>query len=388
MSTSELDAFHAEIPLIDEFADVANASGYRPIPDGWLVGTSDVVNSTGAIAAGRYKAVNMVGASVIAAVRNAVSSNHIPFVFGGDGAAFIIPASAEEKAAQALSAVSTWSQEEIDLQLRTALVPIEEVREAGFDVQVAQFAASPDVRYAMFSGGGVAWAEEKMKSGEFTIAPAPAGARPDLTSLSCRWQPIEALRGMIASLLVLRRDNADVATYRKLIRDIVTYIHEREVEEGRPVTEQTAKFALSGQAMSLEARALGGRRSYLAKRIGLWFYYLFVWYLFARQRKIGDFDPVRYKRETVRNTDFRKFDDGLKLTIDCSQTTYEGLQALLDGARADGVADYGLHAQANALMTCIVPSESDSDHMHFVDGAGGGYAKAAEMLKAQKAEAP
>ncbi len=384
MSTSELTAFHGKLPLIHEFADVADASGYEPIPDGWLVGTSDVVDSTGAITDGRYKAVNMVGASVIAAVRNALRSADIPFVFGGDGAAFVIPASMEEAASGALAAVSTWSKEEIDLQLRTALVPIEAVRAQGLDVRVAQFAASPDVRYAMFAGGGIAWAEDQMKAGTYAIEPAPTGSRPDLTSLSCRWQPIEALRGIIASLLVLRREDAGVSTYRHLVREIVTYIHDREIEEGRPVTEQTAKFTLSGQAMSLEARSMGGSGSYVSKRIRLWFYYLFVWYLFARRRKIGDFDPVKYKQETVRNTDFRKFDDGLKLTIDCSQTTFEGLQEILDRARASGIADYGLHAQSNALMTCIVPSHTDSSHMHFVDGAGGGYAKAAEMLKAQR----
>ena len=330
MSTSDLAAFHAELPLIDEFANVADASRYQPIPNGWLVGTSDVVDSTGAIAAGRYKAVNMVGASVIAAVRNSLNSADIPFVFGGDGAAFVIPASMEGRAVDALAAVSTWSEEEIELQLRTALVPIESIRAAGADVRVAQFAASPDVRYAMFAGGGVAWAENQMKAGRFTIAPAPSGTRPDLTSLSCRWQPIEALRGRIASLLVLRRDEADVATYRELVRNVVTFIHDREVEEGRPVTEQTAKFAVDGQAMSMEARSQSGSRSYFSKRIRLWFYFLFVWYLFATGRKIGDFDPAKYKRETVRNMDFRKFDDGLKLTIDCSETTYEGLQAMLD----------------------------------------------------------
>ena len=109
MSTSELAAFRAKLPLIEEFADVADASGYEPVPDNWLVGTSDVVNSTGAIASGRYKAVNMVGASVIAAVRNALDSVDIPFVFGGDGAAFVIPASMQAKTAEALAAVSTWS---------------------------------------------------------------------------------------------------------------------------------------------------------------------------------------------------------------------------------------------------------------------------------------
>ena len=59
---------------------------------------------------------------------------------------------------------------------------------------------------------------------------------------------------------------------------------------------------------------------------------------------------------------------------------------MLDEARSQGVADYGLHAQDTALMTCIVPNHLESDHMHFVDGAGGGYAKAAEMLKTQISE--
>ena len=96
-----------------------------------------------------------------------------------------------------------WSVDEIDLKLRTALVPIGNSREARVDVRIARFAASPDFRYAMFTGGSITWAEVWMKSVNYIIAPAPAGTGPDLTSLLCRWQPVEALSGMIASLLVL-----------------------------------------------------------------------------------------------------------------------------------------------------------------------------------------
>ena len=32
-------------------------------------------------------------------------------------------------------------------------------------------------------------------------------------------------------------------------------------------------------------------------------------------------------------------------------------------------------------MTCIVPSIAESNHVHFVDGAAGGYALAARRLK-------
>ncbi len=42
---------------------------------------------------------------------------------------------------------------------------------------------------------------------------------------------------------------------------------------------------------------------------------------------------------------------------------------------------YGVAEQDAALMTCIVPSAMRDDHMHFLDGAGGGYALAAQSIK-------
>jgi hypothetical protein len=34
------------------------------------------------------------------------------------------------------------------------------------------------------------------------------------------------------------------------------------------------------------------------------------------------------------------------------------------------------------MMTCFTPSALRSDHVHFIDGARGGYASAATALKA------
>jgi len=53
-----------------------------PLPDDWLIGLTDAVGSTQAIADGRYKTVNTAGASVIAAVANALRGRSFPFVFG------------------------------------------------------------------------------------------------------------------------------------------------------------------------------------------------------------------------------------------------------------------------------------------------------------------
>ena len=53
----------------------------------------------------------------------------------------------------------------------------------------------------------------------------------------------------------------------------------------------------------------------------------------------------------------------------------------LERAEADGICRYGLHKQDSALMTCIVATPLQRDHIHFVDGAMGGYAMAARALK-------
>ncbi|NUS67437.1 MAG: DUF3095 family protein, partial [Ensifer adhaerens] len=74
--------FYDSVPLFDAFEGVADEANYRPLPDGWLLAVADIVNSTGAIADGRYKTVNMAGASVISALMNVLEEKTMPFVFG------------------------------------------------------------------------------------------------------------------------------------------------------------------------------------------------------------------------------------------------------------------------------------------------------------------
>ena len=121
---------------------VADIDNYRPLPDDWMLATADIVGSTKAIEAGRYKTVNMAGASVISALLNALGRQDLPFVFGGDGALVAFPGSALEIARNALAAVQRWVADELDLTLRAAIVPIKDIRAQGLDVRVARFQAS------------------------------------------------------------------------------------------------------------------------------------------------------------------------------------------------------------------------------------------------------
>ena len=42
-----------------------------------------------------------------------------------------------------------------------------------------------------------------------------------------------------------------------------------------------------------------------------------------------------------------------------------------------------LRLASQALMTCFVYGLDEGEHVHFVDGGGGGYALAAKQFKAQ-----
>ena len=153
--------FYAGLPVFDHFSRLMDPAVYTPLPDGWVLGLSDIVQSTAAIAAGRYKSVNAAAAAVIAAVANGLGDNQFPFVFGGDGASFALSPEHADLGRTALAAVAAWVRDELDLEMRIALVRIEDIRASGLDVRVARFAPSPDVSYAMFSGGGLAFAERR-----------------------------------------------------------------------------------------------------------------------------------------------------------------------------------------------------------------------------------
>src|SRR4051812_45204211 len=138
-------SFYARIPVFRGFGSLMDPALYSPLPDDWTIGVADIVESTRAIAEQRYKAVNMAGAAVIASVTNALEGREFPFVFGGDGASFAVSPADLTLARDALAATARWVQDDLELAMRVALVPVSEVRAQGLDVRVARFGPSPNL---------------------------------------------------------------------------------------------------------------------------------------------------------------------------------------------------------------------------------------------------
>jgi hypothetical protein len=309
---------------------------YSPLPDDWTIGVADIVESTKAIANQRYKAVNMAGAAVIAAVTNALEGREFPFVFGGDGASFAVAPADLEAARAALAATATWVKEDLDLAMRVALVPVRAVRAQGLDIRVARFGPSPNLSYAMFSGGGLGWADAAMKRGEFAVAHALAGEQPDLSGLSCRFEEIPSARGLILSVLVVPAKDADPPAFRKAIEDIIDLV-ERSPDAGRPVPAGGPEIRFPPKGMEFEARATRGasllRRRGVVFAISLWAYVVLRLGI-----KVGNFVPKTYIQQVVENSDFRKYDDGLRMILDCTVELERALTERLAAAASTSCA--------------------------------------------------
>lgn len=381
-STSD---FYKRLPVFRDFIQVADAACFQPLPDDWMVGVADVQQSTKAIRENRYKAVNMAGAAVIASVANALKGRDFPFVFGGDGASFAVPATDSALARQALGETATWVKEDLDLSLRIGMVSVAAIRAQGRDVRVARYMPSANVSIAMFSGGGMAWADAAMKRDEIAVPPAAPGAHPDLSGLSCRYELIPSQRGQVLSLVVMPEARANPDDFRAVV-EAVARIVEKTPDASRPLPGQGLRLKWPPQGYDLEARASrrAGEsiRTRKAKVLALTLlYFLIMW----SGLRIGRFIPAKYTQELIENSDFRKFDDSLRMVLDCTPELATEIEDYLKTEAAKGVVRYGVHRQDAAMMTCFTPSPVNPNHVHFIDGAQGGYALAATALKESNA---
>ena len=63
---------------------------------------------------------------------------------------------------------------------------------------------------------------------------------------------------------------------------------------------------------------------------------LIAWALFKMNLRIAGFDPSRYRRQIALNTNYRKYDDGLIMTTDCTEAAIKVIERRLENARLAG----------------------------------------------------
>jgi hypothetical protein len=371
--------FYSQITPFSNFNDLSNDKFYVPAPQDWIVLITDIGGSTQAIKEGRYKDVNMIGAASIVCVRKALQSQEFAYAFGGDGSTFLIPAEQSQVAIDALNSLKDFAQKSFDLKLRVGAVTVSELVKNQNRVEVARFSISKDQSIATFRGDGFTIAEKWIKSmPERYETRAKNKTEADLSGLSCRWKPIQNHRGTILSLIVKSRmEGFDL--YSSILKAF-----EKILPEGLEAHNPT--LSPKKEYRSLRDSVSGDKKIFPLgfKNKVEWLSELAFAQLMFRTGLIKFFPKVQnYRNDIPSHSDYKKFDDVLRMTIDCSKEQAKEILSYLQSLYEQKQIFYGTFESSTALMTCFVETIDPGNHIHFIDGNNGGYAQAAVQLKSQ-----
>ena len=366
---SRVDQFFANMPATDDFESFSDRARYKPLPDGWDVVLTDVVNSTAAIEEARYREVNLLGAASIVTAQQTCGRLPFPYSFGGDGAVLAVPRNVATLVTEALQRLSTFARERFDLELRVGRVPIEAVRDARKDVNVCKYRLPSGIDLALFQGGGVELCESLVKATQSNYRLPPLeGAVASLGALSCPVQPLTSRNGAIVSLLVRCGEFSTYGTFFDTIQSEIG----GSIASVHPLRPDDLKPSLPAQSASDDARLAGGG---IAK-------------LIRRGKSLAGYSAMAAGlggplfRTMCAHSDNHKFDDVLRLVLDLSPEQRAKVSDTCDAMRQQGLLRYGLHVADHALVTCVIRGPLRGQHLHFIDGGAGGFSVAARQMKA------
>ncbi|MBD1828846.1 DUF3095 domain-containing protein [Microcoleus vaginatus GB1-A2] len=385
--------FYSQLPLLDNFLKITDVGNFFDVPDDWYIIVTDIRGSTKAIEAGKYKEVNLLGACSIVAVLNVAGKTEIPFVFGGDGASLLMGPSLLPAAQKALLATQQLAKTEFDMDLRVGLVPVKVVVAANYPVKIAKFKVSENYNQAVFIGGGLTRATELIKDPAagniYSIKNNGVSPTADFSGLECRWQDIPSKYGEIVTLLVMVRSDLGQQShqfYRKIFKKI-NYIYGKE-NSLNPIDSKNLKLTLNSTKLIQETLVRASSATWLDRQLYLSKIQLETALgslLMNLKVKTEELDWGVYKDIAIAATDYRKFDDMLRMVISGNEWRRKKLTGYLERNYREGKLVYGLHVSDRALMTCLV-FERGGRQVHFVDGADGGYALAAKDMKQRMKE--
>lgn len=384
--TAGNDLFYSRLPLnkLPLSVLLLEEHLFFKIPANWHVVITDVKNSTKATEEGLHETVNLVATGSIVAILNIIEKTGItiPFFFGGDGATFIIPPSVLEAAMHALLLHQKNTQDNFKLFLRVGHVPVTEIYENGFELKISKLKSSDFFAIPILLGDGLHYAEKKIKGPDYLFNLLEERKEElDLSGMQCRWDRVQPPinNHEIVTLLVTANDNIKQAPAFKKVIECIDEIY-GEPKERNPISISKLKLKTTLARIGLEMKVrLGGFRP---------------WYLLKNWIKtlLGTFyfkttEGKKYLVSLVAMSDTLVIDGKINTVITGNSTQREKLVLALNKLENEGEILYGLFVSRESVMSCYVRNMNDK-HIHFIDGAEGGYTKAATVLKQKIAGIP
>lgn len=381
MNESDDTGFYSRLPaLACTLSELfSTRDNFHPVPAHWHVVVTDIEHSTAAVDGGRHESVNLVAAGSIIAALN-VAYRHgeeIPFFFGGDGATLLLPNALLDGVITALNTHRRNAERHFGLHLRVGSVPITTVRESGSALAIAKLKRASEFSIPVVAGAGIIVAERMVKSSDAANGgDEPVADNVDLSGMECRWDRIKppVRQNEVVCLLVNVLDSVSPhAVIRTVLEAIETIYGSRQ--RRNPIAAKRLRLDLNPARIAREMRLkFGGmNRAYLIEQ---WARTALIGPAFFRYAPAGR----KYVQTMPELSDTLVIDGRINTIMAGTGEERRLLLAKLEVLETAGAIVFGVHVSDASIMSCYVRNRDDA-HIHFVDGAGGGYTQAAKILK-------
>lgn len=350
---------------------------FYKVPENWHVIVTDIKGSTAVVQKGLHETVNLVATGSIVAILNICHKANItvPFFFGGDGATFIVPPAIKDAAISVLLLYKENTRDNFKIDLRVGTVSVGEIYSRRHELRISKFASSGNLTIPIVLGDGLNYAENLVKEDDYLLtALASASHELDLSGMQCRWDRIKPPENHyeVISLIVLAADGIKQSA---AFRQVISHIDEiyGDPEKRRPISISRLRLKGSFTRLGAEIRAKFGKLKVFSL-LQAWLENT-VSYFYLRTR-----NGQTYLRRLVEMSDTLVIDGKINTVISGTAEQRHLLQEKLNQLEQAGEIVYAFYVSKESVMSCYVRDLRDS-HIHFVDGAEGGYTQAAGVLK-------
>lgn len=382
---NDLTFYNQLRPQKQPLPDVLAGNNFQPVPSSWHIIITDVKASTQAVAAGRHNDVNLAAAGSLIAALNVAKKYkaEIPFFYGGDGSTLLVPDGLLTETLRGLLAHNQNTKQNFGLEMHIGSLSVKELWEAGHSIRIAKWEIDSSFSKAIALGDGLRYAEQQikqaMKEEEYE---GVTTEDLNLTGLECRWNKISppvAEAYNICYLIETIDPDKQAAIYTDVLKKMEAVYGDAQMRN--PLSPERLQGMLNLRNVKREMLARFGKwrlghflKAALEAVVGN--YYL------KHNWRIRGQSGDEYLQQLIAHADTLTVDGRINTIVCASSNKHNEFLQYLSHQEASGLLIFGHHVSKESVMTCYIEDRRDK-HIHFVDGADGGYTEAAKEFKAK-----